>query len=242
MKNFVLLFVFIGGAISLLAAASDQKPSEITYGSCSPNMSKNSGSVTINCTGLDPAVAAEIVDVVKQLSLLNKKTATEKNQQLMIKMLKDIKSSLEAATNQPTIQVTNNFRSAGPGPEIRVLDQKQIETVIPAPNSEIYANKRLPIPPGQKVMVENITFSVGSAFYHPAFQILCQRACQLIAYNCIGSCSFEIGPQPQPAEPNIRTILFTQPVLISPDEKWVFTILANDGKVMDFPVITPLIF
>jgi hypothetical protein len=238
----VLLSVFTLAIVFVGTAKAGQTTSETTYGSCSPNMSKNSGSITINCTGLDPAVATEIVGLVKQLSLLNKKTATEKNQQLMINMLKDIKSSLEAATNQPTIQVTNNFRSAGPGPEIKVLNLVQRTQEIPAPNSQIYAMKGLPIPRGRKVIVEDITFSVGSPFYHPAFQILCQRACQLISYSCIGSCSFEVGPQPQPAEPNIRTILFTQPLLIGSDEKLVFTILADDDKAMDFPVISPLIF
>lgn len=108
MKSIVLISALALAGTSTFAAPTTPQSSETTYGNCSPNMSRNSGTVTINCTGLDPAVAVEISEVVKQLSLLNKKTATERNQQLMIKTLKDIKNSLHSAINQPT------FKTNGP--------------------------------------------------------------------------------------------------------------------------------
>ncbi len=115
MKRFILLLSFI---LAITSACSPQvrSPSvETTSGYCSPNMAHNSGTVTINCKGLDPAIASEISDVVKELSLLNQKTASEKNQQLLIKMLKEMKASLQAAIARPGVQVNGPVTQSSTG-------------------------------------------------------------------------------------------------------------------------------
>lgn len=105
MKRIVLFSALILAVCTACTGQAKPTDVETTYGSCSPNMAHNSGSVTIKCQGLDPAIAAQIVEVVKQVSVLNRKTATEKNQQLMIKTLKQIQASLETALAEPPIQV-----------------------------------------------------------------------------------------------------------------------------------------
>jgi hypothetical protein len=101
MKSNLIVFLMCVTPLAVFA----QGNSETTYGSCSPNMSNNSGNVTIVCKGLDPAIANEVADVVKQISILNKATATVKNQQLMLKTLNEIKATLQNAKVGPVVEV-----------------------------------------------------------------------------------------------------------------------------------------
>jgi hypothetical protein len=103
MKRFrPYIFVLFASAI---CAGQSKSASQATYGDCSPNMSNNSGNVTIRCTGLDPAIADQIAEIIRQLSILNKKAAIAKNQQSMIKTLQEIKGSLDQAIARPAVEV-----------------------------------------------------------------------------------------------------------------------------------------
>jgi hypothetical protein len=112
MRSTILLCTILTPPIAPQIAQSKAKESQTTLGDCSPNMANNSGTVSINCSHLDPAVASQIAEIVKQISTLNRKAATERNQQLILKTLQDINSSLKSAIsgiqiNAPIVQTSN---------------------------------------------------------------------------------------------------------------------------------------
>jgi|SRR5579875_302295 len=87
------------------AGHAQSRGGDTTYGECSPNLAHNSGSVVINCKGLDPSVALQLSELVRDISLLNKKTATEKTQRQMIELLRSVRATVQEALSRPSVQV-----------------------------------------------------------------------------------------------------------------------------------------
>ncbi len=256
MKIIVLL-----SALTLCVGVAFEAPatsqhSEITYGGCSPNMSRNSGSVTINCTGLDPAVAAEITEVVKQLSLLNKKTATEKNQQLMIKMLKDIKNSLESAINQPAFQTNAPITQSSSGncsPNIVGNNNTNVcgsqDLKINPDQAEKFTRSMISIPsniPKGKIMllieIQNHRTQVagevlGNALKNAGFDVDQEESYMIgINGNNYGGITFtNVSPPAQPVAFAIATLLNRLGIVSGPIP--TFVLPAGATSTPDFTIV-----
>jgi hypothetical protein len=109
-------------------------------------MTHNSGTVNITCSHLDPAVAAQIVEIVKQISTLNKKAATDRNQKLILSTLHEINSSLRTAVsgvqvNAPISQISTGDCSPN---------------IVGQGNTNLCAPKAISISPEQSKMIASL--------------------------------------------------------------------------------------
>jgi hypothetical protein len=182
MRSKVLLCVALTLTV-LLSAQSKPRPSQTTYGECSPNMADNSGTVNISCSHLDPAVATQLIELVKQISALNKKAATEKNQQLILKTLQDMNSSLKATmsgvqVNAPIVQTSAGDCSpniVGVGntnnctPPVRITASFN----VPQPGPSADGHPRL-----------SFKFYTDRTWIEGRFVITCDRNCHLMPGAC----------------------------------------------------------
>jgi hypothetical protein len=171
-----LFFVML--VTCIISAKAQSKPSTVdtTYGNCSPNMAHNSGSVTIVCKGLDPAVASEMSEVVKDLSALNRKTATEKNQQLMIKMLRDMRASLEhAVSGETTTIIQNSTGNCSPN----IVGNNNVNNCVPPVRVFTSFDVPQPRPSEDGHPRVALRFFTDNPWAQGSFAIFCDRSCHI---------------------------------------------------------------
>lgn len=86
-------------------AADTKTAANSTTGACSAIIPNNSGTVTIHCRGLDPEMAKQLGELATQLSHLSKGSATARDQQLQIRLLRSVNERLKTLKAEPAIQV-----------------------------------------------------------------------------------------------------------------------------------------
>lgn len=239
--------------------ASLQLYGQAVKGNCNAIAVGNNVRIEVKCgpNGLTKDEAQHLADQYVELTKkINKGNITAR---LVLSKLSELEAKLDEQAASPPSQtclegsvctqgpnsggntVNNNYHASVPGPVVNIVGQVRGNITIPAPNSDIYREKNLPVPPGRNLIAEQMIVSVAMPFYHPAFQVVCERSCQLLGVKPYDG-ALSLGPQPPSPAPNIHTIIISEPLLLDPTSKLVFTVAATDGKEMAFPEIVTQVY
>lgn len=134
--------------------------------------------------------------------------------------------------------VTNIYGARRPPPHIEWTATTR-EFEIEAPNSYIYRQKNLPVPPSRKLPGQSVGVTVSEIFFYPAFVLTCDKACnilQIININERGESHIY-----STAARNVQVIIFDSPRVFSPGRQLLIEVIAEDGNAVVVTNVEPYV-